>query len=125
VGAQRKKADDIQQRLIHFGARATRVAKMLPRTVEGRYISQQLIRSDSRGRQTMLKPEPPKAAPTLFTSFVSYSRNWTRLGHGWSKSWPMVCFPATKWPQLSRKIRNSAGSSRPPSRRLAAQGVQS
>ena len=49
MGAQRKKADDIQQRLIHFGARATRVAKMLPRTVEGRYISEQLIRSGLSG----------------------------------------------------------------------------
>ena len=50
MGAQRKKADEIQQRLIHIGARATRVAKMLPRTVEGRrYISQQLIRSGLSG----------------------------------------------------------------------------
>ena len=49
MGAQRKKADEIQQRLIQFGARATRVAKMLPRTVEGRYISEQLIRSGLSG----------------------------------------------------------------------------
>ena len=49
VGAQQKKADEIQQRLIHLGARTTRVAKMLPRTVEGRYISQQLIRSGLSG----------------------------------------------------------------------------
>jgi len=39
------KADAIHQRLINFGARTTRVAKMLPRTEEGRYISQQLLRS--------------------------------------------------------------------------------
>ena len=39
------KADEIHQRLITFGARTTRVAKMLPRTDEGRYISQQLLRS--------------------------------------------------------------------------------
>src|SRR5206468_5286910 len=40
-----KKADDIHRRLINFGARTTRVARMLPRTDEGRYISQQLLRS--------------------------------------------------------------------------------
>ena len=42
----RSKGEEIQQRLIDFGARTTRVAKMLPRTDEGRYISQQqLMRS--------------------------------------------------------------------------------
>jgi len=45
VGADSKKANEIHQRLINFGARTTRVAKMLPRTDEGRYISQQLMRS--------------------------------------------------------------------------------
>ena len=35
----------IHRRLIDFGARTTQVAKRLPRTNEGRYISQQLIRS--------------------------------------------------------------------------------
>ncbi len=39
------KADELQQRLIDFGARTTRVAKMLPRTDEGRYLAQQLLRS--------------------------------------------------------------------------------
>jgi four helix bundle protein len=39
------KANEIHQRLIRFGARTTGVAKMLPRTDEGRYISQQLLRS--------------------------------------------------------------------------------
>ena len=39
------KSEEIQQRLIKFGARTTRVAKMLPRTDEGRYIAQQLLRS--------------------------------------------------------------------------------
>jgi len=43
--AANAKADEIHRRLIHLGARTTRVAKMLPRTAEGRYISQQLIRS--------------------------------------------------------------------------------
>ena len=45
MGADPKKADEIQRRLIDFGARTTRVAKLLPRTDEGRYISQQLMRS--------------------------------------------------------------------------------
>jgi four helix bundle protein len=35
----------MQKRLIEFAARSTRVAKMLPRTFEGRYISQQIMRS--------------------------------------------------------------------------------
>ena len=39
------KAESIHQRLILFGARTSRVAKLLPRTEEGRYISQQLMRS--------------------------------------------------------------------------------
>ena len=45
MGANPRKADEIHRRLINFGARTTRVAKMLPRTYEGRYISQQLMRS--------------------------------------------------------------------------------
>ena len=43
--ANPSKAEEIHRRLIQFGARTTRVAKMLPRTNEGRYISQQLMRS--------------------------------------------------------------------------------
>ena len=45
MAADPAKANQIQRRLIDFGARTTRVAKMLPRTDEGRYISQQLMRS--------------------------------------------------------------------------------
>lgn len=45
MGAYRSKAEELQQRLIKFGARTSRVAKMLPRTDEGRYISQQILRS--------------------------------------------------------------------------------
>jgi four helix bundle protein len=44
MGANPGKADQIHRRLIDFGARTTRVAKMLPRSDEGRYISQQLLR---------------------------------------------------------------------------------
>src|SRR5919201_5999759 len=44
MGANPAKAETIQRRLIDFGARTTRVAKMLPRSDEGRYISQQLLR---------------------------------------------------------------------------------
>ena len=43
--ADRTKANDIHQRLIKFGARAARVARTLPRTEEGRFISQQILRS--------------------------------------------------------------------------------
>src|SRR5215470_6125247 len=45
MAADSKKADEIHQRLINLGARTTGIAKMLPRSHEGRYISQQLIRS--------------------------------------------------------------------------------
>ena len=45
VGVNAKKAEDLHQRLMSFAARATRVAKMLPKTNDGRYISQQLLRS--------------------------------------------------------------------------------
>jgi four helix bundle protein len=44
MGANPAKADAIQRRLIDFGARTTRVAKMLPRSSEGHHISQQLLR---------------------------------------------------------------------------------
>ena len=43
--ANPSKAEEIHRRLIQFGARTTHVAKMLPRTNEGRYISQRLMRS--------------------------------------------------------------------------------
>jgi len=45
VQGQSKRADEMQKRLIEFASRTTRVAKMLPKTFEGRYISQQIIRS--------------------------------------------------------------------------------
>ena len=45
MATDRKKSNEIHQRLISLGARATQVAKMLPRTEEGRYISHQLMRS--------------------------------------------------------------------------------
>jgi four helix bundle protein len=45
MAVDRNRGDQLQQRLIKFGARTTRVAKLLPRTEEGRYICQQLLRS--------------------------------------------------------------------------------
>ena len=38
-------AEEIQARLVRFAARTTRVAKALPKTAEGRYLSQQILRS--------------------------------------------------------------------------------
>ena len=38
-------AEEIQARLVRFGARTTRVATALPKTAEGRYISHQILRS--------------------------------------------------------------------------------
>jgi four helix bundle protein len=40
-----QKADELQLRLNRFGARATLVARSLPATADGRYISKQLLRS--------------------------------------------------------------------------------
>ena len=45
MSANTKKGDDIHRRLLNLGARTSRVAKLLPRTDEGRYICKQLIRS--------------------------------------------------------------------------------
>ena len=45
MAIDRERGRQLHQRLIDFGARTTRVAKMLPRTEEGRYISQQILRS--------------------------------------------------------------------------------
>ena len=45
MAANPEKADEIHRRLIDLGARITRVTRLLPRTDEGRYISQQLMRS--------------------------------------------------------------------------------
>jgi four helix bundle protein len=45
MAIDRERVNKLHQRLITFGARATRVAKVLPRTEEGRYISQQVMRS--------------------------------------------------------------------------------
>ena len=40
-----EKSTEIQHRLNAFGARVSRVARMLPKTEEGRYISKQILRS--------------------------------------------------------------------------------
>jgi four helix bundle protein len=45
MAIDRERVNNLHQRLINFGARTTRVAKVLPRTQEGRYISQQVMRS--------------------------------------------------------------------------------
>ena len=39
------KSDELQRRLNEFGARVTRIAKLLPKTEDGRYISKQILRS--------------------------------------------------------------------------------
>jgi four helix bundle protein len=44
MASNSRQGDEIQQRLIEFGARTSRVAKLLPRTDEGRYIAHQLMR---------------------------------------------------------------------------------
>ena len=45
MAVDQDKTNQLQQRLIDFGARTVQVAKRLPRTVEGRLICQQIMRS--------------------------------------------------------------------------------
>ena len=45
MASDRKRAEVLHKRLIDFGARTTRVARTLPRNAEGRYLSDQLLRS--------------------------------------------------------------------------------
>jgi four helix bundle protein len=45
MGPDYQKADELQLRLNRFGARTTRVAQSLTATVDGRYISKQILRS--------------------------------------------------------------------------------
>ena len=111
---QSEKADEIQRRLINFGARTTRVAKMLPRTDEGRYISRQLLRSG-------LAAAPNYAEATAAESRADFIHKLRivlkELNETMSWLEQIVAnglFSRYKWPRLSRRIRNSAGSLRPP-----------
>jgi hypothetical protein len=63
-------AGELQQRLIDFGARTTRVARMLPKTIEGRYISQQLMRSGLAAAPNYA--EARRATPISFTRCESF-----------------------------------------------------
>jgi four helix bundle protein len=45
MGTNQAKTNELQQRLNDFGARVTKVAKLLPKTEEGRYISKQILRA--------------------------------------------------------------------------------
>jgi four helix bundle protein len=45
MGTGYQKGDELQERLNRFGARASVVAKNLPATADGRYISKQILRS--------------------------------------------------------------------------------
>ena len=45
MAVDQERVKQLQERLIAFGARTTRVAKILPRTEEGRYLCQQVMRS--------------------------------------------------------------------------------
>jgi len=44
-----KKADELQRRFNSFGARISRVSRMLPKTAEGQYIARQVLRSGLAG----------------------------------------------------------------------------
>jgi four helix bundle protein len=45
MGSGYQKGDELQERLNRFGARSSVVARSLPKTAEGRYISRQILRS--------------------------------------------------------------------------------
>jgi four helix bundle protein len=111
VGIDTKKADDIQRRLIQLGARTTRVAKMLPRSDEGRYISQQLLRSGLAAAPNYAEARAAESR-TDFIHKLRVVLKELNETHTWLEQ--IVAnglFSATKWPRLSRKIRNCAGSS--------------
>src|SRR5213594_4438326 len=103
MAVDRGKAGVIQQRLIDFGARITRVAKMLPRTEEGRYISQQLMRSGLAAAPNYAEARAAESRADFIHKLrvVLKEQNET-------KSWleqivATVSFLATKWRELSRK----------------------
>jgi len=63
MAVNRKGGELLQQRLIEFGARTTRVAKTLPRTEEGRYICQQLMRSGLAGAANYAEARAAESRP--------------------------------------------------------------
>ena len=124
MAADPAKANQIQRRLIDFGARTTRVAKMLPRTDEGRYISQQLMRSGLAAAPNYAEARAAESRADFIHKLRIVLKELNE-----TKSWleQIVAnnlFSREKMAAVILKIRNSAGSSRPPSRRRAAQPVQ-
>jgi four helix bundle protein len=125
VGDLPKKAEELQQRLIHFGARTTRVAKMLPRTVEGRYISQQLIRSGLSGAPNYAEARAAESRADFIHKLrivlkeLNETRSWLEqiVANG--------LFSRDKMAPIIAENQELCWSSQHPSRRLVAQAVQS
>jgi four helix bundle protein len=112
-----RKGDDIHQRLISFGSRITRVARMLPRTDEGRYICRQLLRSGLAAAPNYAEARAAESRADFIHKLRIVLKELNE-----TKSWLEQIVANT--PRLSRKIRNSAGSLRPRLRPPEAQTVQ-
>ena len=63
MAVNRKGGELLQQRLIEFGARTTRVAKTLPRTEEGRCFCQRLRRSGLAGAANYAEARAAESRP--------------------------------------------------------------
>ena len=63
MAVNRKGGELLQQRLIEFGARTTRVAKTLPRTEEGRCFCQRLMRSGLAGAANYAEARAAESRP--------------------------------------------------------------
>src|SRR6187549_1122999 len=120
MAIDRKKGQQLHQRLIEFGARSTRVAKLLPRTEEGRYISQQILRSGLAAAANYAEAQAAESRADFIHKLriVLKELNETR-------SWLEQIVAAINSPPLSQKTRNFVGSLPPLSRRPADQAVQS
>jgi four helix bundle protein len=115
-----KRANELQQRLVQFGARTSRVAKMLPRTEEGRYICQQLLRS---GLATPRNHAEARAAESR-ADFLHKIRIALKELNKTKKWFEQIVanglFSRDKMVAIWRKTKNCAGLSRHLSRPCAA-----
>ena len=124
MGANPKRAEEIQQRLINFSARTTRVAKMLPRTEEGRYIAKQLLRSGLAAGSNYAEARAAESRADFIHKLRIVLKELNETTARLEQIVANGLFSRDKWRQLWRKTRNFAGSSLHPLRRRADQAVQ-
>jgi four helix bundle protein len=120
MGADPRKADEIQQSLIQFGARCTRIARNLPGTDAGRYISRQIMRSGLAAAPNYAEARAADSRADFIHKLRIVLKELNE-----TKSWLEQIVAAINSPPLSQKTRNFVGSLPPLSRRPADQAVQS